>query len=49
MERFEMKKNILFIRPNDKQETSYLHYFCKDLIEEIRKIGEFVVIDLEGK
>ncbi len=42
-------KTILFTRPNYDFPTSYLHYFADNLIKEVRNIGEYNIIDLEGK
>ena len=42
------KKSILFTRPNHDYETSCLHYFSKNLVDEIRYVGEYKVINLEG-
>ncbi len=42
-------KTILFTRPNHDFATSYLFYFADNLIKEIRQIGEYNIIDLDGK
>lgn len=42
------KISILFTRPNHDYETSCLYYFSKNLVKEIKEIGEYTVINLEG-
>ncbi len=43
-----MKKIILITRPNHDIPTSYLHSLSGELKENIDKVGEFTVIELEG-
>ena len=43
------KKAILFTRPKDDRNVACLHYFSKDLIKNIKDVGEYIVIDLEGE
>lgn len=42
-----MQKSILFIRPSHDQATACLHYFSGKLIEEIKGVGEYSIINLE--
>lgn len=43
------KKFILFTRPNYDIPTSVLHYFSEVLINNIKEIGEYNIINLESK
>lgn len=42
-----LKKSILFTRPNYDDATSVLHCFAKIVIDELNKVGEYEIIDLE--
>jgi len=42
-----MQKSILFTRPSHDQATACLHYFSGKLIEEIKGVGEYSIINLE--
>lgn len=41
------KKSILFTRPSHDQATYCLYYFSEKLIEEIKEVGEYIIINLE--
>src|SRR3989344_6834842 len=43
-----MTKLILVTRPNHDKQTEYLHVVCGELIKEVKAIGEYTVIDLDG-
>ena len=42
-------KTILFTRPNSDLATACLNYFSKNLVDELRKIGIFTIINIEGR
>lgn len=42
-------KAILFTRPNHDEPTAALHYFSGEVIENIKNVDEFSIIDLEGQ
>lgn len=42
-----VKKSILFTRPNHDQPTACLHYFSGKLIEQIKVVGEYNIVNLE--
>lgn len=44
-----MKKSILFSCQNYDMATSCLHYFSKKLMKEIEFVGEFNIVNLEGR